>query len=140
MPRYVLFRSAPLALVTNPHAINANPARFAGRKLRDVPPAAKKLPEDEHPDLIDFYEVIPEGEVLIDDPHLRDAAKAGDGEILCTVTAKTRGEADKLFEAEAAKRASAAKANNAPAPDEAPTPPKLSKPTTAVTTAPTEVK
>ncbi len=134
MPRYVLFVSAPLALVTNPHAINANPARFAGRKLRDVPPAAKKLPEDEHPDLIDFYEVLPGGEVLIDDPHLQDAAKAGDGKILCTITAKTRAEADKLFEADAAKRASAVK------PDEAPASPKPSKPPIAASAAPIEVK
>ena len=103
MPRYVLFVSAPTALVTNPHAVNAMPARFAGRRLRETPPSPKVLPEDEHPDLIDHYECVEE--VLIDDPHLRSAAAKGDGTILYTVTTKTRAEADKLFEADAMKRA-----------------------------------
>jgi hypothetical protein len=103
MPRFLLFKSGPDALVANPHAIGVNPPRFAGRRMRDVPPSPKVRPEDEHPNLVDFYE--PCEEVLIDHPHLRDAAKAGDGEILCVVTARTRADADKQFEAEATKRA-----------------------------------
>ena len=106
MPRYVLFASAPDALVTNPHAVNAMPARFAGRRLRATPPAPKVLPEDEHPNLIDHYECVEE--VLVDHPHLRSAAAKGDGTILCIVTARTRAEADKMFEVDAAKRATKA--------------------------------
>lgn len=113
MPRFVLFKSGPLALVTNPHAPNVMPPRFAGRRMRDVPPSPKVLPEDEHPSLIDFYE--PCEEVLVDDPHLRDAAKAGDGEILCIVTARTRADADKQFEAEATKRAASQNMNRSAA-------------------------
>ena len=105
MPRYILFKSGPDALVSNPHALGVNPPRFAGRQMRAVPPSPKVLPEDEAPNLIDFYE--PCEEVLIDHPHLRDAAQAGNGEILCVVTARTRADADKQFEAEAARRASA---------------------------------
>ena len=106
MSRYILFKSSPDALVSNPHALGVNPPRFAGRRLRDVPPSPKVLAEDEHPSLVDFYE--PCEEVLLDHPHLRDAAKAGDGEILCVVTARTRADADKQFETEATKRMSAA--------------------------------
>ena len=103
MPRLVLFRSAEHALVSNPHAIGQSPPRFAGRRLRDEPPSPKVEPGDEHPDLVDHYEVC--DEVLVDHQLLQDAAKAGDGFILASAVAKTRAEAEKLLKAVAATNA-----------------------------------
>ena len=135
MPRYVLFRSAPTALVTNPHATNVSPPRFAGRKLRAEPPPRAEKPGDEHPDLVDHYEVC--DEVLLDDPHLRSAAAAGDGEILFIVTAKTRELADQLFAVEAKARATKGPSPSPAAETTSPT--KTSAARSAATTANDEV-
>lgn len=103
MPRYLLFRSGELALVANPHTLDITPTRWAGRRLRATPPLPKQGPDDVHPDLIDFYE--PCEEILLDDPHLRSAAKAGDGEILAIVEARSLALAEPLLRAAVAKAA-----------------------------------
>lgn len=117
MPRLIMFRSAENALVANPAAIDISPRRFAGRKLRDTPPPAKVEEGDEHPDLVDHYEVC--DEVLEDHPLLQKAAARGNGFILGTAMAKTRAEANRLLLIDVAKNKATA---NKAAPPSAPTP------------------
>ena len=68
MPRYCKVRGKPGVLVANPHALDANPRRFAGQALKADQP---KLAE-----YCDRFE--PCDEVLLDDPHLREAGRRGE--------------------------------------------------------------
>lgn len=121
MPRLIMFRSAPTALVAHPGAIDISPRRFAGRKLRETPPSPKVEANDEHPDLVDHYEVC--DEVLVDDPLLQKAAGRGDGIILGVGMARTMAEAERLLMLDVAKRKAATPAPAAPSVEAGPSDP-----------------
>jgi hypothetical protein len=84
MPRFLLVKGKPGLLVANPYALDANPSRFCGMrmKLDELKPGAE---------YVDHFE--PCEEMLLEHADILSCLKKGELELVAKVVANTHDEA-----------------------------------------------